>query len=415
MRLSAMPERRSGLPGFGILGRIGFLGKNNLSQRKLIKYTGAAECGWKMMQPREPREPREPRKPREPSRPREPRKPSQPIFLAVGLLLAGLCFGQTPDPKGVVIEEILAQVNDRIIVLSEYQRSLETLRQDLAQQFQGADFERELRERSKDVLRELIDQQLLAQKASELGITVETQVIRRLDEIRQQMNLPSMEALEQAATQQGMNYEDFKQNLRDNFLTQQVINREVGGRVQVTPAEISAYYDQHKQEFERKDGIRIQLILVSTENKPAEELPALRSKAEEALAKARNGDDFADLARQYSDDATAQSGGDAGFFERGMMAPEIERAVDALSRNQVSDLIQTRYGHMIVKLTERTAAGIPPLSEVETRIHERLYLERIQPALRAYLTQLRQESYILIKPGYTDTGEPPKRAATENP
>jgi peptidyl-prolyl cis-trans isomerase SurA len=339
------------------------------------------------------------------------------------VLFAELSFGQAPPappppvaPKGEVVEEIISQVNERIIVLSEYQRSLETLRQELSQQHQGAELEAQFRERSKDALRELIDQQLLAQKASELGINVEPQVIRRLDEIRQQMNLPSMEALEQAATQQGINYEDFKQNIRDNLLTQQVINREVGGRVQVTPAEISAYYEQHKQEFERKDGYRIQLILVSTENKSEEELPALRRKAEEALAKARAGDDFAALAREYSDDdATAQSGGDAGFFERGTMAPEIERAVEPLSRNQVSDLIQTRFGHMIVKLVERTSAGIPPLADVESRIQERLYLEKMQPALRAYLTQLRQESFILIKSGYTDTGAAPVPASAENP
>ncbi|MGH9783983.1 MAG: peptidylprolyl isomerase [Terriglobia bacterium] len=337
------------------------------------------------------------------------------LLPALCVLFAGLTFGQAPESKGVVVEEIITQVNDRIIVLSEYQRSLETLRQELAQQHQGAELETQFRERSQDVLRELIDQQLLAQKAAELGVSVETQVIRRLDEIRQQMNLPSMEALEQAATQQGINYEDFKQNIRDNFLTQGVINREVGARVQVTPAEISAYYEQHKQEFERKDGFRIQLMLVSTENKPEEELPALRTKAEEALAKARAGENFAELARQYSDDATAQSGGDAGFFERGSMAPEIERAVEALSRDQVSDLIQTRYGHMIVKLVERTAAGIPALPEVESRIQERLYLEKMQPALRVYLTQLRQESFISVKPGYTDTGKAPAQASAENP
>jgi len=371
-----------------------------------------------MMQPRQPRKPKEPRQPKQPREPREskqPRESRKPIFLVLWFLLAGLSFGQAPAPKGEVVEEIITQVNDRIIVLSEYQRSLETMRQELAQQYQGAELETQIRERSKDVLRELIDQQLLAQKAAELGITVETQVIRRLDEIRQQMNLPSMEALEQAATQQGINYEDFKQNIRDNFLTQQVINREVGGRVQVAPADISAYYEQHKQEFERKDGYRIQLMLVSTENKPEEELPALRTKAEEALTKARAGEDFAALARQYSDDATAQSGGDAGFFERGSMAPEIERAVEPLSRNQVSDLVQTRYGHMIVKLVERTAAGIPPLAEVESRIQERLYLEKMQPALRTYLTQLRQESFISIKPGYTDTGKAPTQASVENP
>jgi peptidyl-prolyl cis-trans isomerase SurA len=345
-----------------------------------------------------------------------------PAFLRVPLLLifcfavTALCLAQAPAPTGEVIEEIIAQVNDRIIVLSEYRASLNALRQDLAQQqLAAAEMETQFSERSKDILRELIDQQLLQQKASELGINVESQVIRRLDEIRQQMNLPSMEALEQAAATQGMNFEDFKQNLRDNFLTQQVINREVGSRVQVAPTEISAYYEQHKQEFERKDGFSIQLILVSTDGKKEEELPALRQRAEEALAKARQGENFADLARQYSDDATKENGGNAGFFERGMMAPEIESAVAGLDRNGISDIIQTRFGHMIVKLLERTAAGIPPLTEVEGRIHEQLYLQKIQPALRAYLATLRQESFISVKTGYVDTGKASDPAGSESP
>jgi SAM-dependent methyltransferase len=73
---------------------------------------------------------------------------------------------------------------------------------------------------------------------------------------------------------------------------------------------------------------------------------------------------FAELARQYSDDSTAANGGDAGFFERGTMAPEIERIADALKKNEVSDIIPTKFGHLMIRLVERTAAGIPPLPEV---------------------------------------------------
>jgi peptidyl-prolyl cis-trans isomerase SurA len=341
-----------------------------------------------------------------------------PLFLALCFFLSAHSFAQEPaPPQGEVLEEIIAQVNDRIIVLSEYRMSLDALRQDLTQQqLPAPEFDAQFRERSQNVLRELIDQQLLAQKATELGIDVERNVIVRLDEIRQQMNLPSMEALEEAAVRQGLNYEDFRQNLRDTFLTQQVINREVGSRIQVAPTEINAYYEEHKQEFERQDGFTIQLILVSTEDKTEEELPPLRQKAEEALEKARGGGNFAELAREYSDDATAENGGNAGFFERGMMAPEIETVVDGLDRNGVSDIIQTRFGYMIVKLLERSAAGIPPLPQVENQIHEQLYLQKIQPALRTYLTTLRQESFISVKTGYVDTGEAPPAAGTdENP
>jgi len=323
-------------------------------------------------------------------------------------MLAGL---YALPAASVVVEEIIAQVNDKAIVLSEYKRTLDSIRQDLSQEARGLDLEAKFNEKAKDALRDLIDQQLLVQQAAEVGINVDADVVKRLDGIRIQMKLPSMEALEEAVEKQGMNYEDFKQNLHDNIVTQQVISREVGSRINVSPAEISAYYDKHKKELERPEGVHVQQILISTDGKPAEELPNLQKKADEALAQARANQDFADLARKDSDDATAASGGDAGFFERGTMAPEIETVAFSLKKNQVSDVIRTKYGFLILKLLEHTQAGVPSLADSEASIHERIYYEKIQPALREYLTKLRQESYITIKAGYVDTGAAPAQQA----
>ena len=329
------------------------------------------------------------------------------------LLLAALC---AVTASATVVEEIIAQVNERIILLSEYNRGLEMLRQDLSQESKGLDLEANYNERVKHVLRDLIDQRLLVEKAAELGVNVDTEVVKRLDAIRIQMNLPSMEALEEEVAKQRLNYEDFKQNLRDNILTQQIINREVGSRVVVTPGEISAYYEKHKNEMEQPEGLRILQILISTDGKPEAEVPELQKKAEEVLAQARSGGDFAELARKNSEDATAASGGDAGFFELGTMAPEIEKVALSLKKGGVSDIIRTKYGFLILKLVEHTQAGVPPLSSVETKIHERIYYEKIQPALREYLTTLRQESFITVKAGYVDTGAaPPQAAAAKKP
>jgi peptidyl-prolyl cis-trans isomerase SurA len=315
-----------------------------------------------------------------------------------------------------VIEQIIAQVNDRIITLSEYKRSLQSLREELSEGSAGAlEIEARFQEQSKDALRDLIDRQLLVQKASEMGLNAETDVIKRLDEIRQGMNLPSMEALEEAAAKQGIIFEDFKENLRDDILRQWVIQREVGSTIQITPAEIQTYYDQHQKELETPEGVNLLEILVSTEEKSPEEIPALRQKAEEVLVKVKAGQDFAELARQYSDDASAGRGGAIGFFEKGSLSPEIETAIASLQNNQNSEIVETRYGFMILKVVSRTKAGIPTLTEAESRINERLYLQRIQPALREYLTRLRQESFISVKPGYTDTGAAPAAApATSN-
>ncbi len=308
--------------------------------------------------------------------------------------------------RAEVIEEIIAQVNDRVIVLSEYRRSLDTMRGELQHSgATGLDLEARYKEQSANVLRELLDHQLLVQKASDLALNADTEVIKRLDEIRQNMKLESMEALEEAVTKQGMVYEDFKSNMRDNILTQWVIQREVGGRVQIKPEEIKTYFEANKGEFTRPEGVTLAQILVATEEKKEEELPALRKRAEEALEKARAKDsDFAALAREYSDDATSSRGGEIGFIEKGSMSPELEAVVAKLQKSDVSDIIETRFGYMILKLLDRSSGGEPQLSEVETRVHEKLYLQRVQPALREYLTQLRTESFIQVKGGYVDSG-----------
>jgi peptidyl-prolyl cis-trans isomerase SurA len=316
--------------------------------------------------------------------------------------------------RAEVIEEIVAQVNDKVIVLSEYRRSLDSIRGELQQQgASGLDLEARYKDQSVNALRELIDQQLLIQKAGDLSLNADTEVIKRLDEIRQNMKLESMEALEEAVSKQGLVYEDFKANMRDNILSQWVIQREVGGRVSIKPEEIRAHFEAHKDEFKRPEGVVLAQILVSTEEKKEEELPALKTKAEEALGKARSGGNFAELAREYSDDATAQRGGEIGFIEKGSMSPELEAVVSKLNKGDVSDIITTRYGYMMLKLLDRSSGGEPQLSEVEGRVHEKLYLERVQPALREYLRELRTQNFIQVKAGYTDTGAGP--AATAAP
>ncbi len=166
-----------------------------------------------------------------------------------------------------VVEEIIARVNNSIVTRSEYLRSREQLK-DEAKQQAPSNFETVYAEKERDVLRDLIDQQLLLEKGKDLGITADTELIKKLDEMRKQMNLESMEDLEKAATAQGVSYEDFKQNLRNQIITQQVIGREVGSHLNITKEEEQKFYDQHKSEMEQPEQIRLSEILVSIPKEP---------------------------------------------------------------------------------------------------------------------------------------------------
>ena len=315
-----------------------------------------------------------------------------------------------------VVEEIIARVNSSIISRSDLKRSEEQLA--IEQSKVDPSIPAENQPQEKDLLRDLIDTQLLSQKADELGISADTDVVKRLDDLRKQMHADSMEALEKAAQAQGVSFEEFKQNLKNNILTQKVIQQEVGAHINVTQQEIQAFYDQHKAELQRPEQVRLSEILIPTQ--PAQTgqgaTPEANSDAVIAQAKAKadaiyaqlvKGAKFEDLAQKNSGGPTAAQGGDLEYFKRGTLSKQLEDQVFALKSGQFTEPIRTNQGWVILKVTEHQSEGVPSLKEVEPQIQERLYMTKMQPALREYLTKLRENAFIDIMTGYVDTGASP--------
>ncbi len=310
-------------------------------------------------------------------------------------------------PNGTVVEDVVARVNDQIINRSDVERSEQQLQQELQQGNLPA-AEREQRE--KDMLRDMIDQQLLLSKGKELGLNADAEVIRRLDEIRKQNHLDTMEDLEKAARQQGVSFEDFKANIRNGVITQQVVRDEVGRRLQMTQGQEQTFYDAHKQEFAQPEQVRLSEILVPVAaDAEAGALAQAQAKADDIAAKVKAGGKFDDLAKQYSGGPTAAQGGDLGAFKRGALAKTLEDQTFDLKPGESTPPIRTRQGFVILKVTEHQQPGVPTLKEVEPQVQEAMYMQQMQPALRAYLTRLREEAYIDIKPGFVDTGASSKQ------
>jgi peptidyl-prolyl cis-trans isomerase SurA len=317
----------------------------------------------------------------------------------------------------MVVEEIIARVNNQIITRAEYLRSKDQLKQE-AQQQDPANVDKIVAEKDKDVLRDLIDQQLLLEKGKDLSITADTEVIKRLDEMRKEMKLESMEDLEKAAQAQGIAIEDFKQNLKNQIITQQVISKEVGSRMSIGKEELQEFYDAHKSQMEQPEQVRLSELLISTEKKnkdavadEAQQVAAAQAKADDLLAQIRKGAAFDEIAKKNSDGPTAAQGGDLGYFKRATLAKELEDKTFAMKRGEVSDVIRTKQGFVILKVTEHQQAGVPPLSQIEGRVQDAIYMQKLQPALRAYLQKLREEAYIKIAGGYVDTGASPNQTA----
>jgi peptidyl-prolyl cis-trans isomerase SurA len=309
-------------------------------------------------------------------------------------------------PNATVVEDVVVHVNDLIVSRSDVERAEQALNQENQQT--GAT-PAEAAERQKNLLRDMIDKQLLLSRGKELGINADAEVIRRLDEIRKQNKLDTMEDLEKAARQQGVSFEDFKAGIRDNVITQMVVRDEVGRRLQMSPSQEQAYYEAHKQEFTQPEQIKLSEILIPT---PADANDATvaqaQAKAEGIEAKLKAGENFEDLAKANSGGPTATQGGDLGMYKRGALAKVLEDQTFNLKPGESTAPIRTRQGFVILKVTDHVAAGVAPLKDVEQQVQEGMYTQAMQPALRAYLTKLREDAYIDIRTGYVDSGASPK-------
>ena len=344
------------------------------------------------------------------------------VFLA---FLVGVPFlpAQPQSSGDTVVEEIIARVNNSIITRADLRRAREQLYSEARQQADTAAGEQTAKEHEKDLLRDLIDQQLMLGKAQELGLNADTDFVKKLDDLRKQMNADSMEDLEKAAETQGISFEEFKQNLKNNLITQKVIGQEVGGHINVSNAEIQQYYDEHKTEMQRPEQVRLSEILISTQAAPPvkndkgetalpsapdpEVVAQAEAKAKEVYEMLKKGGSFDELAKKYSNGPTSSVGGDLEYFKRGTLSKELEAKVFSMQAGQYTEPVRTNQGFVILEVTEHQTPGVPPLKDMENRIQEQIYMTKMQPALREYLTKLREEAYIDVKPGYIDSGASP--------
>ena len=337
--------------------------------------------------------------------------------------------------SGQVVEEIVAHVNNQIVTKSEYERSKDQLRDEVKAQNPN-DADTVLAARDKDVLRDLIDQQLLLEKAKDLGITGDTDLIKQLDQMRKDMKLPDLEALQKEAEKQGISWEDFKQTQRNQIITRKVISEEVGGKISLSKEEEEKFYEDHKAEMEQPEYVRLSEILVAPKTMPttsptpdpnaapgstaaaqptvddaakqaadAAALAAAQAKANDLLKQIKDGANFEDIAKKSSDGPSAADGGALGTFERGKLAKQIEDATFSLKSGEITNVIQTKQGYIILKVNDHQQAGIPSFKDALPKIQDALYFQKLQPALRAYLTKLREDAYVVVASGYDDTGK----------
>jgi peptidyl-prolyl cis-trans isomerase SurA len=324
------------------------------------------------------------------------------------LLAASISVAAAADVR--TVEEIVAKVNNDIITRGELTRSSVEFETELRQQgLTGPKLQQALQARAADALRDQIDHLLLVQKAKDLNINVDSEITKRLAAMQVQSKIVDEDKFHDFIREQmNMPFEDFKQQAKDQLLQQRVISEEVGSHIAIPEQEKRKYYEEHKNDFVRDEQVFLQQIVISTEGKTPDQVAAAEKKAKDLVARARKGEKFADLAMTNSDDLeTARTGGDLPGFRRDQLTKELADIAFKQKKGYITDPLRTQNGFAIFRIAERYEKGLATYEEVESEINEKMMMPQMGAKVRTYLTKLRQEAFLEIKPGFVDSGAAP--------
>jgi len=332
------------------------------------------------------------------------------VFILVTIMAASPVWAQQK------VDQIVARVNGDIILKSEVDRELDVRRVEMMKQgLDAAQIAKELAEQSKTILRDLIDRSLLLQIAKEADLNADLDVQRNLEELRVKQKFATMEDLEKAIIKDYGDLDEFKNEIRSQYLTQQVIEHEVYGRIVVTNEEMRKYYDENKEDFNKPAGIRVAEVTVLVDRRLPDQVATQRKKIEEAMAAVKKGDNFAEVAEKYSEVATAEKGGDVGFIAgdlKEQVNEEVAKALQGLEKNQVTDIVEFNDALTFFKVTDKHNGGILSFELAQNFIWSAIMSKVAPDKVREFLIKLRDDGFVDVKEGFEDAGASPKAGKT---
>lgn len=288
----------------------------------------------------------------------------------------------------------VAIVNGREVPRSLFERQLQQQLQ--AYQAQGMEIgEEQMGLLEQQLVDQLIARELVLQDGESRGIAPSEEDIQaELGAIRAQF--PDDDAFEAALEQQNLTLEEIERNIAEQIIIEEIIESDVLTNAEVDEAEAREFYQENPEFFETPDQVRASHILILTQGASDDERAEARETIETVLSELEAGESFEALAREYSEDGTAEQGGDLGFFGQGQMVPEFEQAAFDLEVGETSGIVETQFGYHIVRVTDRMEAGTQSFDDVRAQIEQFLGQEQQQNAFDSYIERLREEADVEV-------------------
>ncbi len=331
--------------------------------------------------------------------------PLSAVLLFLSLSVSSVYAASSADANA---NRIVAVVNNEVITQAELNRALVPAYLQLQATLGPEELAEKMDGLRKEILEQIIDEKLLLQEANnprpvEVGkgrvgtppvITVsDAEVEEVLQETRSRF--PNPEAFEEALSQQGLTLEDLKTRFREQAAMQKLVGREIRSRVSLSPAEITSYYESHRDEFVTRPAVQVATILIRPQNDA--DAPRAASQAQDLRRQLTQGADFYELAQKYSDGFNAKMGGRIGVIEKGKSLKEIDDALFKLKAGDISPVIKTPAGFQFFRVESVQPAKQSTLEEAKAEIKYRLLSQKSAQRYREWIAKLRSESYITIK------------------
>lgn len=324
------------------------------------------------------------------------------LFLFIAILSFSFA-AAAQDSEPVVVDEVVAQVNDGVITLSRVKREIKNAVEAMVQQGGKTpeQAQTEMDSKRNEIIAGLINEELLLQQGKEMGLEqdVEAEVNARFVAIMKEQKLTSLEELHKQMRQQGLEPDDVKATLRKEMTKQMVLNRDVDARIYygVTEKEAKAYFEQHKDRFKKPEQVKLSEIFLNFAGRDVNQVTA---EAAEIVKKARAGADFTQLVAQYSERVESKNNkGSVGTFDVDNLSEAIAQTIKNVKAGGVADPLKLDEGIMILRVDERTADSVTPAYD-ERRVREAITAERASGERKKYMTKLREDGYIKISETY---------------
>ncbi len=305
------------------------------------------------------------------------------VLSSITILAILLAFSLQGTASGsVVVDRVVAIVNDDIITMSDLQREALTNKKTDGKQDDRL------------ILEDMIDRKLQMAAAKRVGMDVTDKELTEAVADIMKRNTMDTKQFEAALAKEGLTLDQYKTELREQMTLSRMFNKYVRTGIAVDEAEAKTFYEKHIKNYALPEEIRVRQFFLSLPKKAKpDQIVAVKAKALAAYERAKKGEDFISLVRELSDGVTASQDGDLGFMQRGAAIPEIERAAQALKPGEISSPFQAADGFNIIRL-EEVRTPVKPYEKVKDEIMNALYQEKMENTYRGWLQTLRSDSHI---------------------